>query len=106
MPMTMGGRIRELRQRRGMTQEELGEILYMKKSTISAYENDAIDIKCSVLSEIADALNISPGYFFEKKDPDPVADEAVLLLSSIKNPKIKLAALEHIRITSTLGMDF
>ena len=37
MPMTMGGRIRELRQRRGMTQEQLGEILYMKKSTISAY---------------------------------------------------------------------
>ena len=44
MPMTMGGRIRELRQRRGMTQEELVEILYMKKSTISAYENDAIDM--------------------------------------------------------------
>ena len=34
MPMTMGGRIRELRQRRDMTQEELVEILYMKKSML------------------------------------------------------------------------
>lgn len=52
MSATVGGRIRDLRYRRGMTQEELGEKLFMRKSTISDYENDVIDIKCSVLKEI------------------------------------------------------
>ena len=53
MSMTLGARIRELRQSRGLTQEELGERLLINKSTVSQYENDAIDIKCSVLREIA-----------------------------------------------------
>ena len=44
MSATVGGRIRDLRYRRGMTQEELGEKLFMRKSTISDYENDVIDI--------------------------------------------------------------
>ena len=44
MSATVGGRIRDLRYRRGMPQEELGEKLFMRKSTTSDYENDVIDI--------------------------------------------------------------
>lgn len=36
----------------GMTQEEMAEALLTKKSTISAYENDKIDIKISILKHI------------------------------------------------------
>lgn len=42
---TMGIRIREMRKAAGMSQEQLAEILCTKKATISAYENDHIDIK-------------------------------------------------------------
>ena len=70
MQNTLGGKIRELRQMRGMTQEDLGEKLLMKKSTISAYENDGIDIKCSVIKEIARALHIFPGYFFMEENDE------------------------------------
>ena len=44
---TMGTRIREMRKAAGMSQEQLAELLCTKKATISAYENDRIDIKSS-----------------------------------------------------------
>ena len=45
MEKTLGKKIKEYRLKRGMTQEELAERLFSKKSTISEYENDKIDIK-------------------------------------------------------------
>ena len=88
MSMTLGARIRELRQSRGLTQEELGERLLINKSTVSLYENDAIDIKCSVLREIAASLQVFPAYFFLGDDLDPKIREAVATLSSIKDERL------------------
>lgn len=45
MKKTLGERIREQRILMQMTQEELTEELCVKKSTISMYENDKVDIK-------------------------------------------------------------
>ena len=56
MEKTIGMRIRECRVKMGMTQEEMAEALLTKKSTISAYENDKIDIKISILKQIAALL--------------------------------------------------
>ena len=103
--MTLGGMIRELRQKRGLTQEELGEKLLIKKSTISCYENDVIDIKCSVLKEIAEALQVFPAYFLMGDDFDPKVREAMLTLNSIKDERLLQAALDHIRITSSLRLN-
>lgn len=104
MANTMGGRIRELRKQRGLTQEDLGELLYMRKSTISAYENNEIDIKSSVLVEIARALHTFPGYFFilDSKDESEELSETIQLINSIKEQKYRRAVLEHIRITYAL----
>ena len=51
MKKTLGERIREQRILMQMTQEELAEELCVKKSTISMYENDKVDIKGSILIE-------------------------------------------------------
>ena len=45
-----------MRKAAGMSQEQLAELLCTKKATISAYENDRIDIKSSIVLEIAKAL--------------------------------------------------
>ena len=58
MEKTLGQKIREYRLKRGMTQEELADKLLSKKSTVSEYENDKIDIKISVLREIAKILGV------------------------------------------------
>ena len=61
MEKTIGMRIRECRMKMGMTQEELAEALLTKKSTVSAYENDKIDIKISILKQIAALLGTNLG---------------------------------------------
>lgn len=58
MEKTLGKKIKEYRLRRGMTQEEMADKLLSKKSTVSEYENDKIDIKISVLREIAKILGV------------------------------------------------
>ena len=65
---TIGARIREQRKKAGLTQEQLGAKLLMNKQTISEYENNHIDIKCSVIKEIARALGVSAGYLIEGED--------------------------------------
>ena len=53
---TMGGRIKEQRIKAGMTQEQLAEKMCITKVAISQYENNKVDIKGSVLVEIAGIL--------------------------------------------------
>ena len=54
-----------MRKAAGMSQEQLAELLCTKKATISAYENDRIDIKSSIVLEIAKALGCTGSYLLE-----------------------------------------
>ena len=63
MEKILGQKIREYRLKRGMTQEEMADKLLSKKSTVSDYENDKIDIKISVLREIAKILGVPLSHF-------------------------------------------
>lgn len=72
---TLGQRIKAQRIRMGYTQEELAEEMCVPKSTISAYENDRVDIKGSVLIDLSRHLNTSPNYllgFFETSEKDEI----------------------------------
>ena len=100
---TLGQRIKAQRIRIGMTQEELAEILYLKKSTISYYENDKKEMKASNLSELARALHTTPDYllgFEERKDP--FEKEALSLLQSITDDKVRAILLAQIKAVSTI----
>lgn len=100
MEMTIGMRIKEQRKKLGMTQEELAEIIYTKKSVISRYENDDIDIKVSVLKEIARALGTTCGYLMDGEvganmEPD-VAE--LLKIYEVLNSNMKRIAIEQIKV--------
>ena len=59
--MNIGDKIRIARQRKGMTQEQLGEILGVQRSAIAKYENGrVVNIKRSMLKKISDVLDINP----------------------------------------------
>ena len=59
--MDIGAKIRAARQAKGMTQEELGEILGVQKSAIAKYESGrVVNIKRSTLKKISDVLSIPP----------------------------------------------
>ena len=98
---TLGQRIRAQRIRLGMTQEELAEVTYIPKPTISNYENDRIDIKSSVIAELANALQTDPNYLIlgEKatKADDGFMNEAAELFSKITDPKMQEMLLKQIR---------
>ena len=98
---TLGQRIRAQRIRLGMTQEELAEATFIPKPTISNYENDRIDIKSSVIAELANALETDPNYLIMgEKAPESdnrFMDEAADLLSKITDPKVQELLLKQIR---------
>lgn len=98
---TLGQRIRAQRIRLGMTQEELAEVTYIPKPTISNYENDRIDIKSSVIAELAKALETDPNYLILGEKAPEVANgfmnEAEGLFSKITDPKVQEMLLKQIR---------
>lgn len=59
--LNIGAKIRAARQAKGMTQEELGDILGVQKSAIAKYESGrVVNIKRSTLKKISDVLGIPP----------------------------------------------
>lgn len=95
---TLGQRIKAARIRKGMTQEQLAEMMCIPKSTISAYENDKVDIKGSVLVELSEHLDITPNFLLgveEKNDPFLAETKALFLL--IKDDRVKEMLLAQIR---------
>lgn len=73
--MEMGNRIKQLREEKGMTLEELGDKVGVGKSTVRKWETGMIaNMKRDKISKLADALNVSPGYLMGWEVPEP--DEA------------------------------
>ena len=59
--MTTGERIRELRKKLGLTQEELGKMIGVQKAAINKYETGiVVNLKQSVIHGLAKALQVSP----------------------------------------------
>jgi len=62
----MGAKIKELREKSGMTQTELAERLELSKSVVSAYEKGIRNPSHKVLEQIADIFGVSLVSFFER----------------------------------------
>ena len=66
MGTTMGDKIKDLREKAGMTQTELAEKLGLSKSVISAYEKGIRNPSFKILPLLAQTFNVTELYFFEK----------------------------------------
>ena len=65
----IGKRIKKRREELGMTQEDLGNALWLNKSTIQRYETGKISsIKLPVIHAIANKLNVNPDWLILKTD--------------------------------------
>lgn len=84
-----------------MIQEELAGITFIPKPTISNYENDRIDIKSSVIAEMAKVLETDPNYLIlgEKEEAADIGfvAEAGVLLFKITDSKIQKMLLKQLR---------
>ena len=66
MRLSIGAKIKELREKAGMTQTELANKLGLSKSVVSAYEKGIRHPSYKVIPLIAKIFNVSELYFFEK----------------------------------------
>lgn len=66
MGLSMGTKIKDLREKAGMTQTELADKLGLSKSVISAYEKGIRNPSFKILPLLAQTFNVTELYFFEK----------------------------------------
>lgn len=87
--MTMGERIKYLRESIGMTQDELGEKIGVQKSAIVKYEKGKVEnIKRSAIKTMAEIFNVSPCYlmgFDEDEDEIKTISKQVALLQAVQD---------------------
>ena len=62
--MIVGSRIKEERLKLNLTQEELGKLIGVSKTTISYYENGLEQPKMDKLKKLTTVLNLTPNYIF------------------------------------------
>lgn len=57
-----------LRKEKGLTQEQLGNLIGVKKSAIAKYENNRVEnLKRATIQKLTEVLEVSPSYFFEEE---------------------------------------
>lgn len=67
--ITIGLRIKQIREEKGLTQGELGKLLGMHKSTVQRYEAAKIEkIKLPVIEAMAQILDVNPEWLSDKSD--------------------------------------
>jgi len=96
--LDMSDRIKQLRLQHGMTQEELGRLLGVKKSAIQKYESGMVkNIKRPAIKKMADTFGVKPSYLMGFDDAPITASEKrlaekYLLLKNSDNPKDRAVA--------------
>lgn len=83
--MEIGQKIKNARIAKGLTQQELGNIVGVQKSAIAKYENGrVVNIKRSTLQKITSALNIRFSELIFEESPEESADFHVRILSDFE----------------------
>lgn len=68
MSVGFGKRLREMREKKGLTQAELAKIASLGESTISFYESGKREPNYEVLVALADILDTTPNYLITGKN--------------------------------------
>ena len=83
--MEIGQKIKKARLERGLTQQELGNIIGVQKSAIAKYESGrVVNIKRSTLQKIAKALNIRPSELIFNESPRDAAELHVRIITDFE----------------------
>jgi transcriptional regulator with XRE-family HTH domain len=88
--MTTGDKIKDLRIKKGLTQEELGQKLGVQKSAVHKWENGlVVNLKRSIIAKLAMILECSPTYLFDDEIIKPADDIDGELKKLLKDPELK-----------------
>jgi len=86
---TIGARLREARNNKGMTQQKVADILGVTRSVISKYESEINDPSTDNVRVMAEAYGVSPNFIYGKDeaehDPKPSFDWTIILRQPNRN---------------------
>lgn len=68
--MAFGDKLKQLRENRNMKQKELADLLFLKQSSISDYENNKSTPNGEIINSIANIFNVSADYLLGIETPD------------------------------------
>lgn len=104
--MDIGSKIKAARQAKGMTQEELGEILGVQKSAIAKYESGrVVNIKRSTLKKISDVLNIPPFELIFDEEHKKIQKKNDTLSDIVLKLNVDAELLQMVEILSSLDLE-
>ena len=100
MKKTVGMRIRECRLAKNITQEELAEMMCIKKATISAYELGKNDVKLGILKEMAPILGTTVAYLADGESYgfSPEVMQIAMMLEEMQNEELRRVAIEQVKL--------
>ena len=89
--MDVGFIIKQARLRKGLSQEELGEMVGVQKSAVAKWENGRVsEIKRSNLKKLADALGLKPSQLLGDIETDPVEETPTVKDDGLSKEKREL----------------
>lgn len=99
----IGGKIKEFRIKKNMTQKEVGDKIGVQNNTISAYERGASTLGQDILFSLSDVLDVKVDDFFPEREHKTDDFERALKLAN----KLDLDEMEFLRelIEKALSMD-
>ena len=116
--ISIGSKIKQLREERGITQTKLAEMINLSYQQIQKYENGKSQISVNKLIEISKALGVHISIFLKKQDNQMISEpsseeytiyngfnynlteEEIALLEyfrQIKNPKVRRSLLKQLK---------
>ena len=109
----MGRRIRELRLEKGLSQEELGRIVGVRRAAVNKWETGQVkNLRRDTIETLSRFFDVSPSYFMGMTDiqrPDSVRVRHVPILGSVAAGNPILALEEHhdyIEVDGNIRVDF
>jgi Zn-dependent peptidase ImmA (M78 family)/DNA-binding XRE family transcriptional regulator len=69
-PGFVGARLREAREARGLTPQQLADILGVSKQTVSQYETTTQTPRPEIMEKLPAVLNVKSRFFFRQPEPD------------------------------------
>lgn len=94
---SIGSRIKEVRERKGLTQKQVAEEVGITEATLSRYENDLREPKAEIVSKLAKTLGVSSDFLLCKtnvqqpwweKDEEPTDIELEEFIKNNSNIKL------------------
>lgn len=102
--MGFGKRLRELREKKGLTQEVLGKMINQTKANISKYENEKLEPSLEIIDFLAEYFKVSADYLLGRSE-SPNRNEIKNAPGNNPEPTDKYPQSIEAQIMTILRMD-